>query len=72
MWRRRLLFQVKPLDALSFTAAPLVLLPAAALATLLPAMLAASVDPARVLRGELTHVESAGLFVYGWRRRRQH
>jgi hypothetical protein len=47
-----LLFQVQPLDALSFTAAPLVLLPTAALASLLPAMRAASADPARVLRGE--------------------
>ena len=47
-----LLFQVQPLDALSFTAAPLVLLAAAALASLLPALRAASVDPARVLRGE--------------------
>jgi putative ABC transport system permease protein len=47
-----LLFQVQPLDPLSFTAAPLVLLPAAVLASLLPAMRAASVDPARVLRGE--------------------
>jgi putative ABC transport system permease protein len=47
-----LLFQVQPLDPLSFTAAPLVLLPAATLATLLPALRAASVDPAAVLRGE--------------------
>jgi predicted permease len=47
-----LLFQVQPLDPLSFAAAPLVLLPAAILATLLPALRAASVDPATVLRGE--------------------
>jgi putative ABC transport system permease protein len=47
-----LLFQVQPLDPLSFIAAPLVLLPAAAFASLLPAMRAASVDPAGVLRGE--------------------
>jgi predicted permease len=47
-----LLFQVQPLDALSFVGAPVVLLPLAALASLLPAMRAASVDPAGVLRGE--------------------
>jgi predicted permease len=47
-----LLFQVQPIDALSFIGAPLVLLPVAALASLLPAMRASSVDPAVVLRGE--------------------
>jgi ABC-type lipoprotein release transport system permease subunit len=47
-----LLFQVQPLDALSFIGAPLILLPLAALASLLPAIRAASSDPARVLRGE--------------------
>jgi ABC-type antimicrobial peptide transport system permease subunit len=47
-----LLFQVQPLDTLSFIGAPLVLLPLATLASLLPAMRASSVDPAGVLRGE--------------------
>ena len=49
---KALLFQVQPLDALSFIGAPLVLLPLAALASLLPAMRGSSVDPAAVLRGE--------------------
>ena len=49
---KALLFQVQPLDTLSFTTAPLVLLPTAVLASLLPAMRAASADPASVLRGE--------------------
>jgi putative ABC transport system permease protein len=47
-----LLFQVQPLDPAAFIAAPLILLPVAALGSLLPAMRAASVDPARVLRGD--------------------
>jgi ABC-type antimicrobial peptide transport system permease subunit len=47
-----LLFQVQPLDALSFIGAPMTLLPFAVLASLLPAMRASSVDPAAVLRGE--------------------
>jgi ABC-type lipoprotein release transport system permease subunit len=45
-----LLFQVTPLDTLSFAAAPLFLLPAAAIASLAPAYRAASVHPAEVLR----------------------
>ena len=47
-----LLFDVQPLDALSFMGAPLVLLPLAALASLLPAIRASSANPAGVLRGE--------------------
>jgi ABC-type lipoprotein release transport system permease subunit len=45
-----LLFQVTPLDTLSFAAAPVLLLPAAAIASLAPAYRAASVYPADVLR----------------------
>jgi putative ABC transport system permease protein len=45
-----LLFQVTPLDPLSFVAAPLILLPTAVAASLVPALRAATVDPARVLR----------------------
>lgn len=47
-----LLFGITPLDVLSFTLAPLVLLPAALAATLGPALRAASTDPAIVLRNE--------------------
>jgi putative ABC transport system permease protein len=46
------LFGVTPLDALAFTAAPVVLLPAAVAACLLPAFRAASIDPAVALRSE--------------------
>ena len=44
--------QVAPLDPLSFVAAPLILLPTAVFASLMPALRAAAVDPARVLRQE--------------------
>jgi ABC-type lipoprotein release transport system permease subunit len=47
-----LLFQVQPLDALSFLGAPLILLPLATLASLLPALRASAADPAGVLRGD--------------------
>jgi hypothetical protein len=47
-----LLFEVQPLDAPSFITAPLILLPVAVLASLIPAMRAASVDPAGALKGE--------------------
>ena len=47
-----LLFGVTPLDLLSFVLAPVVLLPAAILASLIPALRAATVDPAVVLRNE--------------------
>jgi putative ABC transport system permease protein len=46
------LFGIEPLDAASFVAAPLVLLAVAALACVLPASRAASIDPARALRVE--------------------
>jgi putative ABC transport system permease protein len=47
-----LLFGVTPLDPVAFAAAPLVLLPVAVAASLLPAMRAASVDPSEALRCE--------------------
>jgi hypothetical protein len=47
-----LLFGVTPLDPVAFAAAPLVLLPVAVAACLLPAMRAASVDPSEALRCE--------------------
>jgi hypothetical protein len=46
------LFGVTPLDAVSFAAAPLVLLPVAACASLVPALRAARIDPAVALRSE--------------------
>jgi ABC-type lipoprotein release transport system permease subunit len=46
------LFGVEPLDPLSFAAAPLALLPVAISAALLPALRAASTDPAEALRCE--------------------
>ena len=49
---RGILFGITPLDVLSFAAAPLVLLPVAALACLIPAHRAADSDPAAVLRGD--------------------
>ena len=44
------LFGVTPLDAASFAGAPIVLLPIAAAACLIPALRAASTDPAEALR----------------------
>jgi putative ABC transport system permease protein len=47
-----LLFGITAVDPLAYAAAPLVLLPIAALACLLPAYRAASVEPAAILRGD--------------------
>ena len=47
-----LLFEVSPLDPVTFAAVPLLLILAAALACLLPARRAAAVDPAVSLRSE--------------------
>ncbi|HTI36582.1 MAG TPA: ADOP family duplicated permease [Vicinamibacterales bacterium] len=49
---RGLLFGITPLDWPAYAAAPIVLLPVAVLACLLPAVRAASAEPATVLRGE--------------------
>ena len=49
---RRLLFEVSPTDALSFTVAALVLGAIAVAATAFPARRAAAVDPATALRME--------------------
>ena len=48
----RLLFGTSPLDGLSFTVGPALLIGVGIVASLLPAMRAASTDPAKVLRGE--------------------
>ena len=47
-----MLFGVTPLDPLAFIAAPLLLIPVAAAACLVPALRAASVDPSEALRCE--------------------
>jgi len=49
---RTLLFGVSPLDPVSFTAVPIVLAAAAALASYLPARRTAAVDPVEALRAE--------------------
>jgi putative ABC transport system permease protein len=46
------LFGITPLDPLSFVAAPLVLLPIAVAACVIPALRAARVNPSSALRGE--------------------
>ena len=48
----RLLFGTSPLDALSFSLGPALLVLVGIAASIIPAMRAASIDPARVLRGE--------------------
>ena len=47
-----LLFGTSPLDALSFTVGPAFLVAVGVAASVIPAVRAASTDPARVLRGE--------------------
>jgi ABC-type antimicrobial peptide transport system permease subunit len=48
----RLLVGTSPLDPLSFALGPTLLISVGIVASLLPAMRAASMDPAKVLRGE--------------------
>jgi ABC-type lipoprotein release transport system permease subunit len=47
-----LLFGTSPLDAVSFALGPATLIVVGIAASLIPALRAASTDPARVLRGE--------------------
>jgi predicted permease len=49
---KSLLFEVKPLDPITYIAAPLALVAAAALASYLPALRATAVDPLEALRAE--------------------
>jgi ABC-type antimicrobial peptide transport system permease subunit len=49
---RNVLFGVAPLDALSFSVAPIVLIVVAVIASWLPARRAAAIDPAEALRCE--------------------
>jgi putative ABC transport system permease protein len=49
---KSLLFGIGPLDAVAFAAGPLVLLPVALAACVLPALRAASIDPASTLRAD--------------------
>jgi ABC-type antimicrobial peptide transport system permease subunit len=48
----RLLFGTSPLDALSFSLGPALLVVVGVTASLVPALRAASIDPAKILRGE--------------------
>lgn len=51
-WMQGVLFGLTPLDPVAFAAAPIVLVPVALAACLLPAWCAASTDPAGSLRSE--------------------
>ena len=46
------LFGTSPFDAVSFSLGPVLLVTVGAAASLVPALRAASIDPAKVLRGE--------------------
>jgi ABC-type lipoprotein release transport system permease subunit len=46
------LFGTSPLDAVSFSLGPVLLVTVGVAASLVPALRAASIDPAKVLRGE--------------------
>jgi len=46
------LFGTSPLDALSFSLGPALLITVGVAASLVPALRVASIDPAKVLRGE--------------------
>ena len=49
---RSFIFAVSPLDPFTYAAAPLILAPAAALASYIPALHAAAVDPAETLKAK--------------------
>jgi predicted permease len=51
-WMRGLLFEVEPLDSVTYTTVPMILMAAAMLASYLPARRALSVDPVETMRAE--------------------